>query len=493
MVALDARRGIRGGRPLRLLRSEGVAVATIAFLALVALLAIPQELVQDSWLALVAGREVVTSGIPETDSLNIWTNGVRWIDQQWLAQTALYGLFSVGGIRLTMLAHVALVGATLAAGVVAARRLGGSALSASLLAVATLLTAPWALQVRPQTAAMPLFVAVLWLLARDSRTPSRHVYIALPLLVLWANVHGTVVLAAALVVLRALTIAHESVAAGARPWTPKAAVLGVAPFACLLATPYGLSVVGYYEHLLFNPLLREYVVEWKRSTPSATTIAFYVHAAVAIWLIARHRRLLTRFEQAALVLTVGAGFLAVRSILWFALASLILLPRLVDATLPRLPELRGAASVRAGLAAGAVVALAVAAAAVGTADERWYVQEWPARAAERVAAVNRAGGGDVLSDERYADWLLWEQPELRGRVAYGARFELFDREQFASIAAYKRPGSEGWRRTAAGYEILVLDRRVRSTSAERKLASSGGYRVAFRDEKLTVLAKPRLR
>jgi hypothetical protein len=470
----------RFGRALRLFETEWITLASLGFVASVVLTAIPQELVQDSWLALVAGREIVADGLPATDSLNVWTRGSDWVDQQWLAQTTMYGLFSFGGFRLVALAHVAALSATLLLGVAAARRLGGTAMSASLLAISSLVVAPWALQIRAQTAAMPLFVLVVWLLASDSRAPSRRVYLTLPLIVLWANLHGAVVLGAGLVVIRGLTIARER----SRPFA--AAALTGGPFVCLLVSPYGLSLIGYYENLLLNPSFREYVAEWQASVPSVMTAAFYVYAAASVWLLTRHGRLLTFFERAALVLTLVAGFLAVRNILWFSLAGLILLPRLIDRALPPLRPLPGAGRLKIGVAALTATSVALTLVAVTTRSDGWFTREWPAGAAKVVSAAARDGNVKVMSDERYADWLLWKHPELRGRVAFGIRFELFTARQIEELAEYKRATDVGWHRIAAGYDVLVLDRRARSVDAETELAKRG-YRVAYRDKQVAVL------
>ena len=56
-------------------------------------------------------------------------------------------------------------------------------------------------EIRTQAFAVPLFALLIYLLARDSREPSRRVFWCLPLLVLWANLHGTVTLGAMLVAL----------------------------------------------------------------------------------------------------------------------------------------------------------------------------------------------------------------------------------------------------------------------------------------------------
>ena len=56
--------------------------------------------------------------------------------------------------------------------------------------------------VRSQAFAMPLFAALVWLLARDARQADRRIWLVLPLLVVWANVHGSVLLGCGLVLLR---------------------------------------------------------------------------------------------------------------------------------------------------------------------------------------------------------------------------------------------------------------------------------------------------
>ena len=84
---------------------------------------------------------------------------------------------------------------------------------------------------------------------------SRRVYLVLPLLVLWANIHGSVVLGAALVrAVRAsiLRSAPPVTAVRLGAWLPRAAALVLAPWLCVLASPYGLALRGYYRSVLGN-------------------------------------------------------------------------------------------------------------------------------------------------------------------------------------------------------------------------------------------------
>ena len=85
---------------------------------------------------------------------------------------------------------------------------------------------------RAQTLALPLAVAVLWLLAEDTRIPPRRVLFVLPLLVCGRSLHGSVLLGAGLV-------AAAGVLAAVRR-RPLAAVLLLGPLTAL-ASPYGLG------------------------------------------------------------------------------------------------------------------------------------------------------------------------------------------------------------------------------------------------------------
>ena len=253
---------------------------------------------------------------------------------------------------------IALVGAA-ALGLQAARSLGASRRSVWLAAAMCLPLAPWALQMRSQTLAVPLFVALLWLLASDSRRPSRRVLLALPLLVLWANLHGTVVLGVA------------SVSAASPRWRPPCAVPprpgpGSAVPSCwplhlrarLLASPYGIDLVGYYQNLLLNPMLKSLIEEWGVSSPSKATALFYIVAFATVALLARQRARLTGFEQLVLLSMLAVAISSLRSIVWFALAASLLYLSCSTRELPREAEPRRSAATSEGTAGGERIGMA---------------------------------------------------------------------------------------------------------------------------------------
>lgn len=449
-----------------LIAREALPLAALALQAALVAAVLPFTVVQDTWLALAAGREVSTTGLPSTESLTVLANGAQWVDQQWLGQLALYGLHSLGGLQVALVVHALVLVGTLAAALVAARRLGGSPRAVAAVAAAGTLLAPWAWQLRAQSLVYPLFVTVVWLLAADARRPSARILLVLPLLVVWANVHGSVLVGAFLAVVAGVL--------GRR------LLLAVAAPLCVLASPYAAELPGYYRALLLESDLQRYVVEWGWTAPSATTLPFYGLAALTFWALVRRPGRLPWFDRIALAATLVAGVAALRSVVWFGLAALVLLPNALSS------ERRRGRSGRASLAAAAglgTVALVVASSSVPSASAR-VGDHWPAAAADRVA---HSPGARVFASERYADWLLWTHPELRGRIAFDARFEVQPAGTLARVSAFYHRRGRDWRSVARGYDVLVLE--AAREELVRALAREPGTRTVYRDDEVVVLSR----
>jgi hypothetical protein len=188
----------------RIAEEEHILVVLLAGFALIFLLIFPQAiLVNDSWLNLVAGREVVENGLPARDELTVYGVGSTWTDQQWLAQVVFYATYSLGSYALLSILTAGSVVAAFSIAAAASRSLGAGPRAIWVMFLPVLLAAPWAWSVRAQMLALPLYTGLLWLLASQARHPTRRVWIALALLVVWGNVHGSAALGALLVVLLA--------------------------------------------------------------------------------------------------------------------------------------------------------------------------------------------------------------------------------------------------------------------------------------------------
>jgi len=483
-----------GPRLLAWLERESLPVTVFGLFVCGLIVRLPDQLRQDGWLALVSGRFVADSGLPTTDTLTAWTAHVQWVDQQWLGQLFLYRLASAGNLRLVMLVHVALLAGALAAALVAARWRGGSARSVGLVAAPALVVILMSAQMRAQSLAYPLFVAVAWLLIADARASSRRVLLVLPILVLWANIHGSVVLGAVLATVAGVLLVVRAVrdrAGSSKELLLRGALLTVAPCLCVFASPYGWSLFHYYGSTAFNSSFGRIVSEWQHSWPSLLTLPFYALAAICVWLLFRNRRAVSTFEQLALLLLFLAGVAALRNMVWFSFFALIVLP------LPlakRIGEVRGKESkvVKTALAAAAITAVSVAGAAAASRSDSWLTSSaYPIAAADAVAtAAATDPNARIYSDVRFADWLLWTRPELAGRIAFDARFELLSSKELEQLYRLQNQLTPQWTAAVADHRLVVLPRGQGSATA-RALMSQDGARRIYGDRSVVVLLRPR--
>jgi hypothetical protein len=451
----------------------------VGVLLLVALA--PNLLVADSWLTLVAGREIADHGLPSVDRLTVIANGAEWVDQQWLAQLLFYWLERAGSLSLVSVVNITLVLCAFVGGIAAARARGASERWTLVVSALVLFAAPWSWQVRAQTFALPLFVAVLWLLVDGSRRPRRRTLVVFPLLVVWANVHGSVVLGAL------LAMTYGAIELGVHRRLAALVFVALPPL-CVLASPYALDLPGYYRLMLVDAPFADVIREWQPSRPGGSTAVFFVLALVAAAAVARHPRRLLPFEVVTLGVTFSGAVVAIRGIAWFALAALVILPYALDGVLslhrtrPLDPRVnRIAVSMSAAVLAGAALVTLVR-------PSSWLETSWPEEMTAAVAGAAADPEVRVYPSDRHADWLLWKLPELRGRIAYDVRFELYTEQQLDRIVTYDCECGDSWKRAADGYRVVVVDERS-EPSHTADFASEPGSRVVYRDERRAVVVR----
>jgi len=339
-------------------------------------------------------------------------------------------------------------------------------------------------------------VSVAYLLASDSRAPSRRVYWCLPILVLWGNLHGSVTLGALLVALRGVTMAWERrklLLSSARQWRRPLALAVGAPL-CLVATPYGVSILTYYRTMFFDGSVMKNVTEWQPITSEPVlAVVFFITAAIAVWVIARHRSRTTLWEQLALLALAAGSVDVIRNLLFFGLFTLMVLPVALGlgerAESHRQSAVRGRGAINALLAGTALAAVLlgvfVTMVRPASAIELHYQRT---RILTIVENVTRADPSlKVLTDVRFADWLLWRDQRLSGRIAYDARWELLTPAQINGLQALFTASGRNWKRGARGYRLLVLDEKYEPAAAKAFMAEPGS-RVLYNDgERLVIL------
>jgi len=503
-----AARARAGARSLpEVFTRRGVDVfLVVAVLALAAgLLAfLPGAFSVDSWLALVTGREVWQSGVPHHEVLTSMSHGITWIDQQWLSQLATYALYLVGGLGLVGVSNMALFVSGVAIAVVSARKLGATPRTVLLiLALCAWLVIP-SHEVRTQEFAMPLFAITAYLLASDSRHPSRRVFWCFPILILWGNLHGSVTLGAALVALRGATVAWErrkQLLSSARAWRRPLALMLGAPL-CLLVTPYGLSILAYYHTMFLGNSVMKDVTEWQPITSvSWLAVPFFIAAGIAVWSFGHSRSRTTLWEQLALLLLVAGSIEVIRNLLFFGLFALMVLPVALGAGAHvgaraesnGQSAIRGRGAINATLCAIALaVVLATGTAALVRPPSTIELSYQRTRILTVVEHMTRADPSmKVLTDVRFADWLLWRDPGLSGRIANDARWELLTPAQMNGLQAVFSVIGTNWKQGARGYRLLVLDKKYEPAAAQAFISEPGSHVLYSDGERLVILRSAR--
>ncbi|HSL64242.1 MAG TPA: hypothetical protein VK874_06235, partial [Gaiellaceae bacterium] len=360
-------RAARRSRLLDRFGDSGLVVAVVLAGALLPVVAINRLISTDGWLALVSGRLIVDHGLPSTNTLTVLGAGRPWVDQQWLAQVALYGLERLGGLRLVLFGHVALTFAALAIAAGVARRRGARPEALALVTFVAML--PFLLAtfgVRTQTLVYAPFAVLLGLVTSRAQLTWPRTLGLVGILAVWANLHGSVLVATALVSLRGLLELSSS--AGRRD--PRAWALIVAPWPALFATPYARDVPHYYVDTVLNPGFG-HLAQWQPTTLSALSAPLFALAFGFVWLLARRPGAYSTYERLAGGALLALALLAVRNWVWFTLFAVMVLPR----GIARVPGLRSSAGTRrvnaaAGLIAAALLTFAVAATATRPAS--WY-------------------------------------------------------------------------------------------------------------------------
>jgi hypothetical protein len=469
----------------RVIPSPLLAIPPI-LLALGLLSLAPLRIRADTWFDLAAGRDIVQHGLPHSDRLMALTAGRPWQDQQWLAHLTSYGLFDLGGLPLVSLVDAGCLVLALSIAVLAAHRSGASALWIAAVASPLILIQEPS-ETRAQSFAMPLFAAFLWLLSRDARSPDRRILLILPLLVLWANLHGSILIACALLLMRCAVGAGSALRRRRLRELWRYLGLSAAGLLAPFASPYGWDMFHYYRSTATNGAFRDVVVEWAgTSLRGWFGPVFFLLAALAIVGIARPEIKLGLFDCLCLALLVLLGIDTLRNVVWLPYAAVILLPAGLSRWSPQSPSARLRPLLQA-----TVVAAALGAALFASQVRTPALDDpWPAAQA---AAITKAATAHpslrIVSDEAYSDWLIWNYPALRGRIAFDVRFELLGSRGIGNVARFKEVAGLGWNRPFAGYRLALVDR-AGSPRLASALLQERGRRVLSRHGDVIAILRP---
>jgi hypothetical protein len=374
-----------------------------------------------------------------------------WPNVPALAELVFHALAGFGDRGLSA-AHIAFVAAALAV-LCADMRRGGATRSGAALVIAVLAVgAVGALvAVRLQTFSLLLFPLLAALLRVETRAPSRRVWLVLPLLAVWSNLHG-----AALVGL-AVTGAYLLFGRLRHDPVRTVAVALAAPLALCL-TPALARTPEYYLGVLQNEAARRGAGMWASLSPTSPLDLVLVAAAVALIALAVRAR--PAFWE--LVAIAGLALMTIqtaRSGVW-----LLMLAAVPAARAVRAPEthVRLRVALPFAMVLVAATSLAVVRGPAGLNADRAVA-----------AAIRHAGGTPILADP-----MLGEQVVLAGGRVWIANpidaFRPADQRLYLDWLEGSPRGD-----AALGHApraVLVRD----GDEAADRLAANPSFRASFR-------------
>jgi hypothetical protein len=450
----------RRGDPLRALARPG-GLAALAVTAFAALLSV--QAADGPWLAelgrTIANRGGIPDGVPYASAPS-----AGWPNVPALGELMFWVLGAFGS-RGVQVAQVAAVAGAMALLVRDARRAGAQERG---LAIALLLLLPACfgplVAIRAELFSLPLFAACALLLRAEALRPTRRVWLLVPLLALWGNLHGAVLTGAA--VAGAYLVCER---ARRRPGESAAVALACALALC--ANPALWETPTYMLGVLRNEAARQSFGLWAPlSLHGGINVAFIVAGLALLAGALRARPRL--WEAVALAGLAVLTLHAARGGVWLALFA---------APLAATGFRGGARSVRPHRLARPLAFALIVIAALGIAHGP-FASGAGHTVLQRTLAL--AGGTPVLAEDMLAEQVA----DSGGRVWMANPIDAFSTPD-------QRVYVEWMRGLPAGDAALAHAPRavlVRSGGkAERRLRANSGFRRVASDTRTALYARVR--
>jgi hypothetical protein len=209
--------------------------------------------------AMIAQRHLVLR-----DPYSYSAFGDRWDNHEWLTEVvmaAAYNALGVVGLKIWKFICVAATMLLVMAGL--AETGASPTIRLNILTVGAIATMPQ-MEFRPQLFTFVMVAALLAILARHTYRRKAPLWLVIPMMALWANLHGGFIMGVAMIAIYSGATIIEDLASGAG--FRRGMRLGAIAFAASIATlitPYGIETWRPVLHALHNPLTRIAVTDWQ--------------------------------------------------------------------------------------------------------------------------------------------------------------------------------------------------------------------------------------
>ena len=453
-----------------------LAVALPALAALVASL----PTVDLAW-QIRAGNEILaTTSIPSVDRWTFTASGAAWVDQQWGAQILLalvHNLFGWAGLAVF---RAVVVGAILAAVAIAITRRNPALglRTVAWLTIGAFLVASPALAVRPQLLGIAAFAASLLILSDRDDHP-RPVWLLVPIAAVWANLHGSFILAPLLPLLAWLEDRAQR-----RPRSSRLLLVAGAVALATLLNPWMFGAWSYAFGLAGNAGITARISEWQPTTlASVEGLVFWLSVGAVVVFLARRGARAPWWALITLGVFAFLGAWSLRGVAWWPLVAGVTVGALV---IPGAAEARRARPSRLnGLFVGLVVALGLVLLPFWRAwDERLPAPAGLLRFAPPELTASLRGlvveGDRVWNPQVWGSWFEYAIPDAT--YAVDSRIEVIPAAVWREAEIVSTAGA-GWEEILdrAGTTIIVTEGPTTGSPLFAALQGNPGWAIATRN------------
>jgi hypothetical protein len=216
----------------------------------------------DTYWHIVVGRWILDHGaFPQLDIYSFTKAGEPWVSSSWLAQVLYAEAHALAGWAGPVILAAVCTAVTFAyLAFILGRRL--PATYAIVVALVALVLSIPHLLARPHVLALPVMLAWVNGLVSASERHEAPSFWLLPLLALWANLHGGFVFGLALVAALAVDALWSTGSAQRRPLARDWVIFGVGAAVACCATPYGWGSILASRKILELGDLLHLIYEW---------------------------------------------------------------------------------------------------------------------------------------------------------------------------------------------------------------------------------------
>jgi hypothetical protein len=364
----------------------------------------------DYWFYVRVGKDTLESGaIPTVDTFSYTYPGRPIFYQPWLSAVIFWLVYSAGGATLTFLLRGICIAVAYGLIWTLMREAGTGTKLATLLTILLGLSSSMNWSVRPQMFAYPLFVLMLWALWHWKDGRAKWMWVLPITTLLWANLHGSFVLA--------FFLMGSALLFGTGDKRQLTLWFGLSLLATII-NPRGIFVWQFVSDMLTSPSDQLFATEWRPPVNAGWQMnIFFAWLLLFIPLVALSPRRLSLLEW---IWFLGFGWLALsglRYVIWFMfIMALLSGPLLTELVRPFTRESIGNSNPRFNYVLGGMLLLLPLMLLPGLRESWWkdspppYHEATTPIAATEWLAVHSDLAGPLFADYTFGSYLVFTLP-----------------------------------------------------------------------------------